>query len=384
MLSQRVKMLSQIHTLDKKRYLWFLPSIIVVVIGITFALFFQSAGNPLFLFIPLIYFFFIVPALDLWMGEDNHNLDDEVLKKMKDDPYYRILLLAMVPIYYITFFSYIFFIGTQTAPLWSMIILTIGVGFLHGNVLTIAHELGHKTRKLDRWGAKLMMAMVGYGHFCIEHNRGHHVWVSTPEDPASARMGESIYRFAMRELPGCLQRGWFHERERLERKGLRSWSWRNEILQGYALTAAITFIFLFAFGLKVLPLLILHHFMVWYSLTQANYVEHYGLKRQRLDNGRYEACAPHHSWNTNHIFSNLMTFHLQRHSDHHANPQRSYQILRNFPDLPRLPSGYPGCFGLIAIPPLWFHIMDPKVKAWAGGDMDRINLCPKKYSQASK
>ena len=154
---------------------------------------------------------------------------------------------------------------------------------------------------------------------------------------------------------------------------------QNDILQGYAITLGIAAVLLAIFGWVMVPFLLIHHATGWYGLTQANYVEHYGLKRKKLENGRYEPCAPHHSWNTNHICSNLLTFHLQRHSDHHANPQRPYQVLRNFPDLPRLPSGYPGCYGLAAIPPLWFRVMNPKVLEWADGDMDKINLQPGKF-----
>jgi alkane 1-monooxygenase len=128
-----------------------------------------------------------------------------------------------------------------------------------------------------------------------------------------------------------------------------------------------------AFGWKVLPFILAHHFLGWYALTQANYVEHYGLLREKLPNGRYQPVEPRHSWNTNHIVSNLMTFHLQRHSDHHANPMRPYQSLRDFADIPRLPNGYTGMFALAAIPPLWFRVMDPRALAWAGGDVGKLN-----------
>ncbi|HMQ56982.1 MAG TPA: alkane 1-monooxygenase, partial [Rhizobiaceae bacterium] len=224
-----------------------------------------------------------------------------------------------------------------------------------------------------QWGAKLSLAVTGYAHFSIEHNRGHHVEVATPGDAASARFGESVWRFMLREIPGALLRGWRLEGERLARKGLPFLHLRNDILQGYAITFGVTCALTAAFGWIMLPFLVLHHAQAWFSLTLANYVEHYGLLRQKLPNGRYEPCTPRHSWNTNHIVSNLLLFHLQRHSDHHANPLRPYQALRNFDELPRLPSGYPGSFLLAVVPPLWFAVMDPKVLAWAGGDMARVN-----------
>jgi len=368
---------------DGKRFLWLFPIIVAVLTPLTVGLYFWSNSNPLSVLFPLLYFFILVPAADLLIGEDTHNPPEAVIDQMATDNYYRFLLYLVIPFFYGSFFLGAWFLGTQSMPWWAFVAFAWGLGMLHGNVLTIGHELGHKANKFDQWAAKIIIAIVGYGHFSIEHNRGHHVWVSTPEDPASSRMGESIYSFAIREIPSTFKRGWKHERERLAKKGHGFYSLHNDVLQGYAITVIIACSLVLVFGWIMLPFWFFHHCAGWYSLTQANYVEHYGLKRRMLENGKYEPCAPHHSWNTNHITSNLLSFHLQRHSDHHTNPQRPYQVLRDFPDLPRLPSGYPGCFGLAAIPPLWFRIMDPKVMAWADGDMDRINLCPRKFDEAA-
>jgi alkane 1-monooxygenase len=134
---------------------------------------------------------------------------------------------------------------------------------------------------------------------------------------------------------------------------------------------------LVAFGWIMIPYLLLQAFSGWFGiLTSANYIEHYGLLRQKLENGRYEQCQPHHSWNSNHIMSNLILFNLQRHSDHHANATRRYQSLRNFDNLPQLPSGYPLMFAIAYIPPLWFAIMDRRVVEWADGDMSKLNVLP--------
>ncbi len=158
---------------------------------------------------------------------------------------------------------------------------------------------------------------------------------------------------------------------------------RTKFCKALRLTLVVAAVLIAALGWQVAPFILLHHFIGWYGLTQANYVEHYGLLRQELASGRYQPVEPHHSWNTNHIFSNLITFHLQRHSDHHAHPMRPYQSLRDFPDLPRLPSGYPGMYLLAAIPPLWFRIMDPKVIAWASGDVSKVNLAPRRVTLAT-
>ena len=361
---------------DGKRYLWLLSLQIVIVTPVAIGLYYWTGGNPLATLFPIVYSYGVIPILDLFFGEDQHNPPEEVTSVMANDAFYRRLLHLAVPMFYISFFAAVWFVGSNELPLWAFLASAYGYGAMHGGVLTIGHELGHKNNKTDRLMAKLIVGIIGYGHFCIEHNRVHHVWVSTPEDPASARMGESVYRFMLRELPGTFVRGWQQEAKRLRARGKHLFSVENEILQGYALTLSISVVIVALFGWKMVPFLMIHHFIGWYALTQANYVEHYGLKRSKLPNGKYEPVAPHHSWNTNHIVSNLMLFHLQRHSDHHANPQRPYQALRNFDGVPRLPSGYPGCYGLAAIPPLWFRVMDPKVMEWADGDLSKVNIAP--------
>jgi alkane 1-monooxygenase len=297
---------------------------------------------------------------------------------MSQDNYYRVLLYIAIALLFAQFFVVAWFIGTHPLPWWSFLALTLGCGFSSSASLLVGHELGHKSSRTDRTAAQVVNGLVGYGHFCIEHNRGHHVHVATPEDSVSARMGESIYKFVLREIPGAFRRGWGLERERLQKLGRPVWSFSNEILSSWLLTAVIAVALVAVFGWIMLPFLVIHHFYAWYGLTQANYVEHYGLLRQKLANGRYELPEPRHSWNTNHIYSNLISFHLQRHSDHHANALRPYQALRDFADLPRLPSGYPGSFGLAAIPPLWFRVMDPKLMQWAGGDIRKVNVDPAK------
>jgi len=357
---------------DAKRWLWIL-SVLSPSIPFLSAIFLLSTGNALWSLFPVIFYFMFIPLLDYLVGEDLNNPPEEVVEAMSNDPYYRVLLFVSIPIFYASFIGAAYAAMQPETPWWAFFALAWGAGISSGSGLTVGHELGHKPNRLNQWGAKLINAVSGYGHFCIEHNRGHHILVATPEDPASAKMGESVYRFALREIPGTAVRGWQLERERLAKKGLPFFHWRNDILQSYAITSVMAVALSAWLGFFVLCFIILQNFIGWLQLTFANYVEHYGLLRQKKENGRYEPCEPRHSWNTNHIVSNLMLFHLQRHSDHHANPLRPYQALRNFAELPRLPSGYPGCYGLAALPRLWFRVMDPKVMAWANGDISKTN-----------
>ncbi len=358
---------------DGKRRLWLLSLWLPTVPILCYLAYFLTGGALATTLVPVVFVFGFIPLVDAWLGEDMHNPPPEVVAAMEQDPYYRRLAMATVPLYWASYFATVAFLGAQDLPWWSYLALILGVGTINGGAIALGHELGHKPDRIDQMFGSLANNVVGYAHFRIEHNRGHHTWVATLEDPASSRFGESIYAFAMRELPGAFVRGWRNESERLAKRGKRVWSVDNEILQGFALTILVAAGLIAIFGWKVAPFIVAHHFIGWYSLTQANYVEHYGLLRRKLPNGRYEAVEPRHSWNTNHIFSNLVTFHLQRHSDHHANPMRPYQSLRDFTGAPRLPSGYPGMFVLAAIPPLWFRTMNPRVLAWADGDMSRIN-----------
>jgi len=357
---------------DSKRWLWLL-SVLSPSAPLIAALAIYFTGNHIWAAAPLVFYFVGVPLLDAFFGEDTNNPPEEVVDLLSQDTYYRILLFVSIPVFYASFLGAIIIVMTADMPLWADIVLITSAGVSSGSGITVGHELGHKYNFINQLGSKIILALTGYGHFTIEHNRGHHVLVATPEDPASAKMGESVFRFALREIPGAAVRGWELEKARLKKKGFGFWHYRNDILQSYTITLSISTALIFAFGWVVLPFFIWHHLGGWMQLTFANYVEHYGLLRGKKENGRYEPCEPHHSWNTNHIVSNLMLFHLQRHSDHHANPQRPYQALRNFNELPRLPSGYPGSYVLATFPPLWFSIMDKKVMAWADGDVSKTN-----------
>ncbi|MEL6371955.1 MAG: alkane 1-monooxygenase [Pseudomonadota bacterium] len=368
---------TEIRFVDRKRWLWLAPLIVPTLTVLTYGIYFWSGKNLLTLTIPFIYFYVLIPAADAVFGGDTENPPEEVVGDLSQDSFYEIVAYALIPFHYVSFIATAWFVASEPLPLWAILLLGVSVGLMHGNMINIGHELGHKLDKRNRVFAKLALGLSGYGHFTIEHNRGHHVMVSTPEDCASARFGESVYAFMFRELPGALKGGWAHEARRLEKKGLPLFHWQNEILQVYAITLVVTLALVSWLGVAVLPFIILHHFFSFFGLTIVNYIEHYGLLRGKKPNGKYEPCEPRHSWNSNHVVSNLLSLHLQRHSDHHANPMRPYQALRDFDDVPVLPSGYPGSIFLAAIPPLWFRVMNPRVLEWAGGDMDKVNVCPR-------
>ncbi|TXS95305.1 alkane 1-monooxygenase [Parahaliea maris] len=362
---------------DRKRYLW-LSSLFMPLFPLLGVLLYFGTGSQWALAVPLVFSYLIIPCLDYLLGSDENNPPEEIVPQLEADRYYRVLTWITVPMHFIVLIAIAWFVGTQPLTAWSVLALAITAGSYSGLGINTAHELGHKKPAFERWLARVVLAVPAYGHFCVEHNRGHHKDVATPEDPASSRMGENIYQFALREIPGAFRRGWEVERERLARQGRSVWSLHNEVLQSYALSAVLQGALIFAFGWIMLPFLLIHNVWAWFQLTSANYIEHYGLLRLKDSNGRYERCQPHHSWNANYIFSNIVLFHLERHSDHHANPTRRYQSLRNFDDIPELPNGYYGMYLLAYVPWLWFRVMDPRVLALPHihGNLNRVNIDP--------
>lgn len=361
---------------DPKRWSWLLSVLVPTLVAMGPALYLGVAPDPILLWLPLILVYGVFPAIDLVLGEDSTNPPEAAVPALEADGYYRLITYAVVPMLWIGMTFGYWFVARHDLPWYGMLAVVLTSGVIGGFGINLGHELGHKHGVAELWFARFALALCGYGHFYIEHNRGHHSHVATPEDPASARMGESIYAFALRELPGAAIRAWRLEAERLTRAGRPVWSLRNEVLR----PAAITFVYWAALvvwlGPEILPVVLLTSFWGMFQLTSANYIEHYGLLRRVQPNGRVEICRPKHSWNSNHAFSNWALFNLQRHSDHHAHPLRRYQALRHFDEAPQLPNGYFGMFVVAYIPAWWYAVMDKRLVAAVGGDATCINFQP--------
>jgi len=362
--------------IKNKRY-WYCLSFIVPGIPMFSALMAAQTGDGEWLWFTVLFLYGILPLVDVIFGTDDANPDDELVEQLKDDRYYVHIMYAATVMHWLSLIAVAYVVSQYE---WSWIHIlggSLSAGILNGVGLVAGHEMGHKVKdRMQVTCAKIILACSGYGHFFIEHNKGHHRDVATPEDPASSKFGESIYKFVKREIPGAFRRAWELEATRLKRSGKSEWSLSNEIIQPALLTITAYSLMLAFLGPVMIPFLVISCVFAWWQLTCANYVEHYGLLRKKNENGRYDRRKPEHSRNSNHKASNLILLHLQRHSDHHANPSRPYQVLRDYPDVPSLPSGYPWMFVVAMIPPLWYSIMDPKVIKWAGGDKNNINLDP--------
>jgi alkane 1-monooxygenase len=362
---------------DPKRYAWLLGLIVPTAPFSAWALV-QLTGLGAFWFYGPVLVFGLFPVLDVLVGMDPTNPPDSVIKWLEGDRYYRWCTYLFIPIQYagLVFACWLWSSGGLSTL--DSVGLALTMAMVSGIAINTAHELGHKRAGTERWLSRVALAQSGYGHFYIEHNRGHHVRVATPEDPASARLGESFYAFLPRTVAGSLRSAWELERERLARMELSVWTPRNDALTAWAMTVVLFGALTAVFGPVVLPYLLAQAVLGFSLLEVVNYLEHYGLLRQRREDGRYERTRPEHSWNSNNVASNVLLYHLQRHSDHHANPLRRYQALRHVDEAPQLPTGYAGMILLAAVPPLWRRVMDRRLLAHYGGDIARANVAPRR------
>lgn len=362
---------------DTKRWLWMM-GLVVPVLPMAAANMVDRTGWDLFYWMGPIWILVLIPLLDVLVGTDRSNAPQWAVKELADDHYYRWLTYLYPPLQYLSFFAGCVIITTRDLSWFSALGMALTVGAVGGIGIANAHELGHKREAIEKWLSKIVLAQTAYGHFLVEHNRGHHARVATPEDPASSRLGESFYAFFPRTVFGSLRSAWELERSRLVRLGQPVWSIRNDVLNAWAMSVVLFAGTIAWFGTAIIPFLVIQAVFGFSLLEVVNYLEHYGLLRQTDADGRYVRCTPQHSWNSNHVASNVFLYHLERHSDHHAHPTRRYQALRHFEDSPQLPSGYGLMLGLAYVPPLWRRVMDHRVAEHYDGDLALANIQPGK------
>jgi alkane 1-monooxygenase len=320
------------------------------------------AGNNWY---TLVVGFVVIALLDFVFGEDQSNPAPETVPAPEDSRLYSWILYACSAADLALIVWGASVVGSLST--FQALGLMLSIGFVTGaQGITIAHELGHKRSRADRLLSRVLLTAACYGHFYIEHNRGHHVRVATADDPASARAGESFYAFYPRTLAGSWRHAWRLEGERLPRRGSGWWSWRNQMLWFTAVPVVVTLAFGRAWGPAAALLFLVQAWAAFTLLEAINYVQHYGLARKSLAGGGHERVGRAHSWNASATLTNALLIHLARHSDHHENPSRRYQALMHYDDSPQLPAGYPAMLLLALAPPLWFSVMDPRLGASPG------------------
>lgn len=256
-------------------------------------------------------------------------------------------------------------VATRSMAWWEFWGTAIAVGTVAGGIgITTAHELVHRRHAVERGLGVALLALVQYAHFRIEHVHGHHRRVATPDDPATSRLGEGVYSFYRRTVPAQWRSAWMLEAELLARRGHGVWSPRNRMLHYLVIQAGLLAGgFAVAGGAGVLFLL-LQAAVAIQLLETVNYVEHYGLARAARPGGGYETVRPVHSWDSAHRLTNWTLFNLGLHADHHTHAGKPYAELRPEPAAPQMPTGYSGMVLLALVPPLWFRVMNPRVRAW--------------------
>jgi alkane 1-monooxygenase len=313
----------------------------------------------------LIFIFGIVPFVEQFFKGSTKNHLETTEDSRSKRLFFDVLLWINVPIVYFTVGWYLFFLleNFATTSWLELMGLTLGVGIVCGsNGINVAHELGHRSTRFDQFLSKMLLLPSLYLHFFIEHNRGHHKHVATEHDPASSKFGENLYAFWIRSVSGCWLSAWKIQADDLKKSGHSFFSAKNEMLGFQLIQIALLGAIFYLFGIIGLVGFLFTATVGFLLLETVNYIEHYGLRRKKLENGRFEPVLPRHSWNSNHEIGRILLYELTRHSDHHYKSTRKYQVLRHHDESPQLPFGYPGSIMLALMPPVWFRVMDKRVR----------------------
>lgn len=348
---------------------------------ITFFLLGYYYISPNWTFFVFIYAYGLIPILDEIVSRDSQNVSTEEYEKLINDRYFDILVYSHV---YIQYFMLLWgcYVLTHDSLTWYQIFgLMLSQGVYASTIINVAHELGHRKSAIAQFHARAALISVCYMHFFVEHNRGHHTHVATPLDPATARKNQTVFQFWVQSIIGGFRSAWNIEKKLLQKENKPIWSINNEMIWAVLLPISLCFILTFSFSNPkqeiawIVPSFFAVQSMIAIlSLECVNYIEHYGIVRKQLENGRYEKVNPLHSWNANHFYSNLLLFHLQRHSDHHAYAARPYQVLRHFDESPQLPFGYTMMILISLVPPIWFKVMNKRLEEWQKNSVDTEHI----------
>lgn len=324
---------------------------------------FSFTGSGWITWSPMLYAWVLMPLVELFISPSNKNLTAAEEELAKKDRIFDWLLYIIVILQFTALFIFLNSMKATNLLWWEMAGRIGSMGLLCGTFgINVAHELGHRVNKYEQFMAKALLLTSLYMHFFIEHNKGHHKNVATPEDPSSARLNEPVFIFYFRTIIFSYISAWKIANNEMRKKALPVLHWKNEMLQAQIIQLFFVTAIVLLFGWMTTLYFLIAATIGFLLLETVNYIEHYGLQRKQRDDGNYERAMPHHSWNSNHILGRLMLFELSRHSDHHYLASRKYQVLQHHDDAPQLPTGYPGSMILALVPPLWFYVMNKKIR----------------------
>ncbi|HEY0679971.1 MAG TPA: alkane 1-monooxygenase [Chitinophagaceae bacterium] len=314
-------------------------------------------------FAPLIYAWIVIPLLELFIRPDASNLNEAEEEMAKHDKTYDYILYMVVMLQVVGLYYFLYSMQDPALSFADKLGRTGTMGLLCGTFgINVGHELGHRSNKVEQILAQVSLLTSLYMHFFIEHNKGHHKNVATPEDPSSARYGENVFSFWGRTMLYSYISAWRIAAKDLRKQQKPVISLYNEMLRFQLIQALFVGHIYILFGWQILLWFLAAALMGALLLETVNYIEHYGLQRRPVAEGKYERTLPQHSWNSNHVIGRVMLFELSRHSDHHFLASRKYQVLRHHENAPQMPTGYPGMMILSLVPPLWFYVMNKRIR----------------------
>lgn len=313
-------------------------------------------------FLPVIFSFAFIPVLELFFPPDPKNISEAEEQVRRQDLLYDWLVYLIVPVQWLFLWLFLRSLQDEALSAATLVGRITAMGLLCGVMgINVAHELGHRKTRYERLMSRMLLLTSLYLHFYVEHNRGHHKRVSTAEDPASARYGETLYAFWVRSIWYSYWSVWSLEAERLKKKKKPAVSLSNEMLIFQIVQLVFVGMIGLFFGFEIMLCYLGAALMGILLLETVNYIEHYGLRRKKTAHG-YERVRAVHSWNSDHIIGRMMLFELSRHSDHHYKASKKYQLLQHLEHSPQMPTGYPGMMVLATVPPIWFHLMNERAE----------------------
>ena len=320
----------------------------------------QSEG--LWMWSAPVVLFGLIPLAEAFTRGSERNLSRMEEEVVRHDRTYDVFLYSLLPVQYVILYIFLERVSEPGILWYQRVSAVIAYGLAAGVLgINAAHELGHRPTRVERVMSRALLLTSLYMHFHIEHNRGHHARVATPDDPASARKGEHVYSFFIRSVRDGWRSAWDLESMRLRNHGHSFLSWRNEMLINHLIQVGLLAFIVLQYGAHTAACFLGGAIIGILLLEAVNYIEHYGLSRLRTDHG-YERTTPMHSWNSNHPVGRLLLLELSRHSDHHYAASRKFQVLRHHQESPQMPTGYPGMILMALVPPVWFRIMDARLE----------------------
>ena len=316
----------------------------------------------MFTFTALIYAFLFIPTMEIVMQKSSKNPEEDDAETGQNKFIYDLMLYLNLPLVYVILIYAINNVATNNLSTLEIIGCTFSVGVMLGaNGINVAHELGHRTKMFEKSIAKLLLIPSYYAHFYIEHNHGHHLNVATPDDASTARLNQNLYGFWFQSVVGTYKKAWQIQFKINRDAGKKFLNFQNDMLWLSLFQLMFPILIYLIFGLQGLMFSIFTGIVGFLLLETINYIEHYGLLRNKNKSGRYERVTEQHSWNSNHTLGRLILYELTRHSDHHAKSTKKYQTLENKQTSPQLAYGYPTSMVIAFFPPLWFTIMNKRV-----------------------